>query len=107
MTGKIEKGAWVKVWGQVAKTGDEQGVHPEDTLVEFFSHNEQYQGHVRTDRIETAKGLPKWAARCTALAELSFESIKRCMGHDRHGGDHWHGDDKWTDGECYGHVEEA
>lgn len=78
-------GEWVQVWGQIVagKT------HPEDVMVEFFSHSEQYQAHVRIDRVEKSEFLPDFVEMCRALRMTNKGNLRRCVRHEKHGGDHW------------------
>lgn len=91
-------GEWVTVWGQVVASK----THPEDTCVEFFSHNEQWRGHVRLDRVERP-GRPTFALPCSALYLDKKGRYIRCESHDGHGGSHaiegheWDRPDGWIE----------
>lgn len=78
------------VWGQVV----DAPTHPEDAAVEFFSHGEQWRGHVRLDRIEEAD-VPEFAIQCPSLLETKPNRYARCQEHVRHGGDHVSGKYAW------------
>lgn len=106
----MKKGDWVQAWGQVRKI-DEPGVHPEDVLVEFFSHNEQWAGHVRLDRVVEVDqdSLPGFIGTCTAMHETKSGAYRRCVLHERHG-DYLHQDNKgsrWDNSFTVGHFEES
>lgn len=102
-----EPGDWVLVWGQVR----EGNTHPEDVIVEFFSHSEQYACHVRTDRVVTNQELPEFATRCTALfwfAGGDNELLIRCARHLHHGKKHRDSSgDVYTEDLVVGHMEES
>lgn len=104
---KLEKGDWVQVWGQVT----DETAHPEDVVVEFFSHSEQWRGHVRLDRVQHPGTTPPFAERCTHLlrreSELFEETFLRCEGHHGHGRKHHSGSITWGDKESFGYIEEA
>lgn len=91
-------GEWVRVWGQVV----DGNTHPEDALVEFFSHNEQWRGHVRVDRVEEG-GRPSFALPCPALYLDKKGRYIRCESHYGHGGFHsvvghtWDHPDGWIE----------
>jgi hypothetical protein len=77
-------GDWVQVWGQVRR-----GLtHPEDVLVEFFSHSEQWAGHVKTDRIVFTGEEPDFVIQCTRLRMTANNAMRRCTKHDGHAGKH-------------------
>lgn len=105
-----EKGDWVQVWGQVAEI-DAPGVHPEDVLVEFFSHSEQYRCHVRKDRVEAASELPAFVTACTALFLFAGGRnglFVRCALHAQHGGKHQDSaGDTYDKAAVVGYMEEA
>lgn len=93
-TGEIRVGDWVQVWGQVKRV-DQPGVHPEDVSVEFFSHNEQWNGHVRRDRVTKVEVVPPFVERCSSLHPYSaltptgrIEAYVRCEMHEGHTGQH-------------------
>lgn len=102
-----EAGDWVLVWGQV-KAGN---THPEDVIVEFFSHSEQYACDVRTDQVVITQELPEFASRCTALfwfAGGDNELLIRCARHLHHGKLHRDtSGDTYADGQVVGHIEEG
>jgi len=84
-TNTPEEGDWVQVWGQIIRGK----THPEDVLVEFFSHNEQYSCHVKTDRIVYTGEQPEFVETCTALHEvMKTHLFARCTQHNDHAGDH-------------------
>jgi molybdenum cofactor biosynthesis enzyme MoaA len=100
-----QAGDWVQVWGQVRR-GE---THPEDVLVEFFSHSEQWAGHVRTDRVVWTPGeAPDFVYQCTRLHLTANDALRRCIKHDGHGGKHRDNrGTKFTDDEVAGYIEEA
>lgn len=109
---EIKQGDWVRVWGQVLKTGVETGVHPDDTLVEFFSHNAQFKCFIQTDRIESAEKAPKWAEPpCSALTVTGKKGrLVRCIKHHGHAMPHSEagsGPDtlSWTESATVGYFE--
>lgn len=85
-------GEWVLVWGQVAPGN----THPEDALVEFFSHNEQFRCHVRRDRIE-AGGVPAFAQICRSLYRDKKGRFIRCESPLDHHAAHMNGSQIWND----------
>lgn len=107
----IERGEWVKVWAQVKLTPRDVGVHPEDFLVEVFSHNEQYDCHVRADRVEKVTSVPDFVETCTALRQtpsITPPTYQRCARHHGHGKAHrteW--GNKFSDNEVVGYFEDA
>lgn len=102
----IQPGDWVQVWGQVKN----ERTHPEDVLVEFFSHSEQWSGHVRKDRVVKAE-TPDFVYRCTAMTETHDKAAYiRCDRHDGHGGLHQSGGGlnmlDWAETSTKGYFEE-
>ena len=98
------EGDWVLVWGQI-QAGQ---THPEDVIVEFFSHMEQYECHVKTDRIviNDRDELPDFAQECTDLFEYKPDKLIRCILHHDHGQPHRDRKGRtWVDEESYGYVE--
>lgn len=102
---EIQPGDWVQVWGQVQPID----CHPEDVVVEFFSHSDQYQASVRRDRVEAPAEPPPFLTLCTSLYGTLSGYLWRCalrehgphVQHSANGGSlHW-GDDK-----AVGHIEE-
>lgn len=81
---KIQIGEWVLVWGQVRESPH----HPEDVVVEFFSHNEQWAGHIRLDRVKPAGGDPPFAAQCPALRKTKSGAFRRCVRVANHAKKH-------------------
>jgi hypothetical protein len=89
--GKIKIGDWVLAWGQVRESNH----HPEDVVIEFFSHNEQWAGHIRLDRVQPATTPPPFdAAQCNALRRTKSGSLRRCVRLDQHGKKHEDGKGK-------------
>lgn len=97
-------GDWVQVWGQVV----EGATHPEDVLVEFFSHSEQYEAHVRADRVVASRRLPDFVSRCTDLYGGGEGPLWRCTRHSKHGDQHEANDGKlrWLPHETVGYFED-
>lgn len=95
---KVQVGEWVLVWGQVI----DKPHHPEDVVVELFSHSEQFAGHVRLDRVKTVKTQPEFAAQCLALRRTKGGSLRRCVRLNQHGGKHEDGK-----GKKFGHLDVA
>lgn len=103
----MQQGDWVQVWAQVSKV-NEPGVHPEDVLVEFFSHSEQWQGHVRLDRVIETDKVPDFAGTCTHMHNTNKGAYRRCVKHDRHGGNHRDNKDvEWDSRFTVGYFEES
>lgn len=104
---EIKPGSWVYVVGQVLESmeGDEM-----DHLVEFFSHNEQWKGWVRKDRV-IPTFTPDFVGQCTAMTVnvLDTNIYYRCekREHRRFDKNHKSGDFEWVDGDTSGYVEEA
>jgi hypothetical protein len=97
------EGDWVLVWGQIRRGR----THPEDVLVEFFSHSEQYACHVKTDRIVHTCEQPEFAIQCTRLHLTANSALRRCEKHDGHKGKHRDDrGDKFTEAEVAGYFEE-
>lgn len=95
-------GDWVRVWGQVVEASN----HPEDAVVEFFSHNAQWHAHVRLDRIETAEEVPPFVSRCPSLLLEGPGIYVRCAEHDGHGGAHVNDKWRWFDSDSDGRIED-
>jgi hypothetical protein len=98
-------GEWVQVWGQVRKGP----THPEDVLIEFFSHSEQYACHVKTDRIVWTPGVvPDFVEKCTAMHEVTkTHMFARCTQHHDHPGDHEDIEGvKFSESQVIGYIEE-
>ena len=90
MSTSPQEGDWVLAWGQVMGV-DEKGIHPEDVVVEFFSHNTQWSGHIRKDRVRPSEVLPDFVTACTALFMYAGGEnglFVRCALHDGHGVKH-------------------
>ena len=112
-----QPGDWVWVAGQLMSGN----THPDDVLVEFFSHSDQWTGHVRADRIRTIDvgELPEFVPMCRALTvdtEAPHTDIKpgenvfrlrRCTLHQHHGDEHLD-DEKcsFSDAQVIGYIEE-
>lgn len=101
MTYEARPGDWVLCWGQVL----DKRSHPEDAVVEFFSHNEQWSGDVRRDRIEQAD-VPDFAVQCLHLTEDKRNKFYRCELPDGHAGDHTRGGYAWGDDSTDAYLEE-
>lgn len=107
-----DRGDWVLVYGQVRKI-NESGVHPDDAVIEFFSHNEQWAGHVELKRIQPlpAGNQPDFIYQCSSMRRASSLAnanfYARCERHDRHGGRHKSGNVEWTSVDEDGYFEEA
>lgn len=97
----LEPGRWVLAWGQVI----DKPHHPEDAVVEFFSHNEQWAGHVRRDRIEEAD-LPDFAIQCGSLRQVKPNRYARCENTAGHSRNHDSGRHHWTDNGAHGGIDE-
>lgn len=104
-----QPGDWVTVYGQVV----EGRSHPEDLIVEFFSHCDQYQAHVKADRVVKADPPTHLSQRCTHLWQQPYElgyALLRCVKHHSHGGEHEASIQgkvgHWCDGETIGYFEE-
>ncbi len=93
-------GTWVQVWGQVV----EKKHHPEDVVVEFFSHNEQYHCDVRRDRVVVGD-TPDFAERCVHLKEVDG-MYARCTSHKGHSYKHQAGELSWASINSNGFFEE-
>lgn len=105
-------GDWVQVFGQVAAV---ERVHPDDVVVELFSHSDQYQAHVRRDRVALVAPPEGIATRCTALYAVPKrpnDALLRCRKHEGHSPRHeaiaadgapW----GWTDEQTAGHMEDS
>ena len=103
-----EPGQWVQVYGQVC---EHAGVHPDDVLVEFFSHSDQYRAHVLADRVRPVDPPEGIAERCNALRSDDTHSLSylRCTRHLGHGGEHNGGVESefsWPDSHVDAYVEE-
>lgn len=100
-------GDWVQVWGQV-RPGP---TAPDDVIVEFFSHTEQYNCHVLTDRVVFTGERPEFASTCTALFRFAGGDngmFVRCARHEGHGKKHRDsGGTKYAESEVVGHIEES
>lgn len=117
----IKKGDWVQVWGRVTEVDP----HPENYTILFESHNEDYPGLVRRDRVTKPDVLPGFVTACTALYEVEMRLeegvivhpgldlddggyvLIRCGKHEGHSGKHKHRGLKWTDHLTHGYIEEA
>lgn len=107
----LEPGSWVTVYGQVVEAGDHSTrTHPEDVLVEFFSHSDQYQAHVRRDRVRPVEPPEGIAERCPHIADslTGGEALVRCIKHLKHSGQHSDrsGRKVWLDNATVGYFEE-
>jgi len=102
-----EEGDWVLVWGQIRRGR----THPEDVLVEFFSHNEQWAGHIRTDRVVISDLQPDFVTTCTAMFRYAGGAnglFVRCALHEGHSKKHRDsGGTLYNDDDVVGHFEEA
>lgn len=94
-------GDWVSVQGQV--TGFPV---PEDLVVEFFSHSDQWRGAVRVDTV-LAKIDPPEGSRCTHMYSMTVGSYVRCESHLGHSEDHHMREIRWTDSQSAGYFEAA
>jgi len=104
-------GDWVQVFGQVAAA---ERVHPDDVVVELFSHSDQYVAVVRRDRVVHIAPPEGIATRCTALyvvPKQPNDALLRCHKHDGHAPRHeavaangapW----GWIDEQTAGHMED-
>lgn len=81
-TSPLCPGDWVQVYGQVV---DIDG-HPDDIIVEFLSHSENYQGHILRSRT-TPVDPPKDTHPCVALIKTETGLFARCERH--HGLPHY------------------
>lgn len=104
----------MQVWGQVRSLsgGDGIGVHPDDVLVEFFSHSDQYAAHVRRDRVVVPDALPDFVRTCTALRAALDGTLHRCIHHEHHDEDNHQSADgvffgDGHDAKLVGYIEEA
>lgn len=97
---KLRPGDWVRAWGQVV----ERPAHPDDVVVEFFSHNEQWAGHVRRERVESAS-VPNFAEPCASLYEDRPGHLLRCSLHHNHAQAHTRGAQTWNNDGQYGYVD--
>jgi hypothetical protein len=82
-----EKGDWVLVWGQVR----EGKTHPEDVIIGFASHSEQYECHIKTDAVVVTVDQPDFVRTCTAMFEFMGGPnglFVRCALHEQHGEKH-------------------
>jgi hypothetical protein len=80
-------GDWVQIAAQVAVA---ERSHPEDVVVELFSHNEQYAAAVRRDRV-VRTAPPAFAMRCTRLYQTPKavnDELIRCRLHENHADEH-------------------
>lgn len=104
---EIKPGSWVYVRGQVLESmeGDDM-----DYKVEFFSHNEQWPGWVRKDRVIQTM-TPDFVGQCTAMTVnvLDTNVYYRCEKpeHRRFDKNHKSGAYEWLEGDTSGYVEEA
>jgi hypothetical protein len=101
----IQIGDWVRVYGQIL----DPGVHPDEYLVEFFSHNEQWSGLVLRSRCEAVDPPPGIAGRCTHLWVTEMEATEvflRCTRHLQHGAQHAAAGVTWEDYASHGYLEE-
>lgn len=101
-TSDYVRGDWVSVTCQIDDTVQ---CHPEDVAVRLFSHNEEYVGHVRRDRVVPAE-RPGWASRCPALHLRDDGAYIRCEMYERHGDAHHAYKFFWSDDRTHGHIEE-
>lgn len=105
---EFKQGAWVRVWARVVH---QDHLHPEDVRLEFESHNEQYEAHVRKDRVEAADEIPEFAIRCTHLygSTLTDGQYWRCYLYERHPDNHVAnaGSLSWSDEQTAGYIEES
>lgn len=91
MTEFIE-GTWVKVWAKVPgpKTYTVEALrsHPDDVLLEFHNHGEDFLAPVSPDRVEIALEIPKFVGRCYHVygnkSEWSDSINWRCTLHRDH-----------------------
>ncbi len=95
-------GDWVLCWGQVV----DRLAHDDDAVVEFFSHNEQYQCHVRRDRIEQADP-PPFANQCNHMRQGHTNEFFRCELTDGHTAEHKWRNDYWSNRATAGYLEDA
>lgn len=97
---KMRPGDWVLVRGQIV----DKPAHPDDVVVEFFSHNEQWSGHVERDRVAPSE-VPDFAAPCASVYEDAPGHLLRCSLHHNHAQAHVRGAQTWNNGGQYGYVE--
>lgn len=104
---KIKPGSWVYALGQVMESveGDDG-----DHLVEFFSHNEQWRGWVRKDRVVPTM-TPDFVGQCTAMTPNVMDPnvYYRCekREHRRFDSNHKSGAFEWLDNDTAHYVEET
>lgn len=98
-------GTWVKVWGRVT---ERVCAHPDDMLIQFESHNEHYNGHVRAEHVESDGSIPEFAYRCTRLYESpTTNALYRCESYEGHPDKHYTQTGLfWSESEVAGYIEE-
>lgn len=106
--GKPEEGDWVLVWAQLLK---QEQVHPEDYVIDLFSHNEQYQCDVRKDRVLFPEKQPDFAPRCTSVYSGGSKNadtvLWQCVRGAGHTKKHRANSDtlEWEDNQTIGHID--
>lgn len=95
-TGSPKPGDWVQVWGQVVN----QPCHPEDVVVEFFSHSSNYAADILRERV-TVQNFSPFATKCKALHGAGGYHVEegvymKCLltaghadMHEDYDGEHW------------------
>jgi hypothetical protein len=101
--GRFRPGDWVLVYARVERHAG----HPDDMLVRFESHNEDYTAAVRLDRVVMSTELPTWARLCTAMVAEDDGRYVRCEALERHAGWHTHGERQWDNRTTVGHIEDV
>ena len=101
MSDDLKPGEWVAAFGQLVDRPN----HPDDVVVQFFSHNEQYDCHIKRDRVAVVDP-PDFALTCNSLYRNDDRSLLRCTLHERHPGAHTAGSQMWNDLGEYGRVEQ-
>lgn len=105
---KINPGDWIAVQGQVLESTEDDS--PGDHLVEFFSHNERWEGWVRKDRV-TPIPTPGHVGQCTAMTPnvMDLNVYYRCERPEHRRLDHQHksGHFEWSEDDTAHYIEEA
>lgn len=98
-------GDWVLVWGKV-QGGD---AHPDDVIVRFRNHSEDWQGTVGRERVVTPTQNPPFAGRCAAMFQRPDEpdGYVRCIKDDGHSGFHHTKAGPFRDDQVAGRFEES
>ena len=94
---ELQPGEWVAVQAQVI----DPHFHPDDLLVQFRSHNEEFEAPVLKRRAKPCP-RPDDVEQCGALGEFG-DLLARCMDYDQHPlGVHRNGERSWSDDEVVG-----